>query len=624
MAGTLIGSAAGCGAASREAARPGQPIVGPAGEPGFEMDVYPFEVRDSAGNPYDHPLLGGFNVPRPQWMDIDGDGDLDLFVQERSGQVIFLESQGTSPAHRYVWRTDRFAGLDVGEWYRFADVDLDGDKDLLTERRFSHIRFFRNDGRADAPRFTLVADTVRDTAGKPVFSDRQNIPNVSDIDCDGLPDLFIGKLDGTVSRYEAAGSDGRLEPGQDGAPRFQLLADRFEDIEIVAQFGTLHGANTLVLTDVDDDGDEDLFWGDFFEPGLLFIENTGSCSRPVLSGQPRPFPPDDPLSTSGYNAPTFGDVDGDGDRDLLIGVLGGAYNPNLTSADNLVFLEQLADGRFEKTTDRYVSQIDVGSESIPALADLDGDGDLDLFLANKIDPDDLQSSRIYEFRNEGTGAAPSFRLHDPLEIRGLYHYAPAFADLDADGDLDLVLGSWKSHVAYYLNEGSPTAPRLVLADSAMVTLTRGSNSTPALADIDADGDLDLFVGEASGALNFYRNQGTPERHDFVLESDEFQGIDPGRRSYPVLVDADADGDLDLVMGTETGRLAFFRNQGTVQTPDFIAADEIDLDLQAFSAPAFSDLNDDGLVEMLVGGAGGGLRFYRIPRPDGQGNDGSRQ
>jgi hypothetical protein len=239
MAGTLIGSAAGCGATSREAARPGQPIVGPAGEVGFETDVYPFEVRDSAGNPYDHPLLGGFNVPRPQWMDIDGDGDLDLFVQERSGEVIFFESQGTSPAHRYVWRTDRYAGLDVGEWYRFADVDLDGDKDLLTERRFSHIRFFRNDGQADASRFTLVADTVRDTAGKPVFSDRQNIPNVSDIDCDGLPDLFIGKLDGTVSRYEAAGSDGKLEPGPDGAPRFQLLADRFEDIEIVAQFGTL-------------------------------------------------------------------------------------------------------------------------------------------------------------------------------------------------------------------------------------------------------------------------------------------------------------------------------------------------------------------------------------------------
>ena len=81
-------------------------------------------------------------------------------------------------------------------------------------------------------------------------------------------------------------------------------------------------------------------WGDFFEPGLLFIENRGSCAAPNLRGEPAPFPLDDPVRTSGYNAPAFGDVDGDGDLDLLIGVLGGAFNPNTSTVENLIYLPQ--------------------------------------------------------------------------------------------------------------------------------------------------------------------------------------------------------------------------------------------------------------------------------------------
>ncbi len=567
-------------------------------------DVYPFEVRHADGTPYEHPFLGGFNVPRPQFVDIDGDGDADLFIQESSNQVMFFENTGTPTVPRFVWRTDRFADLPTGEWFRFGDLDGDGDADLLAEQPFSLIRLYRNEGGPTAPRFVLAADTLKGADGAPLFSDRQNIPNVTDIDCDGLLDLFVGKLDGTVSRYESVGNDA------DGFPRFALVTERFENIEIVAQLnGSLHGANTLAFNDVDGDGDEDLFWGDFFEEGLLLIENAGSCARPSLQGEPVPFPRGNPMKSSGYNAPAFVDLDGDADMDLVVGVLGGAFNPITTSRDNLYFYEQDA-GHFTLRTERFLVGIDAGTESIPAFADVDGDGDLDLFLSNKIRPDAFDTGEVLYFENRGTAQTPLFQRAGSLALHPAYHYAPAFGDLDGDGDLDLIVGQWKQgRLSLYRNRGTARQPDFVAENTEYLKLTRGSNSTPALVDIDADGDLDLFAGEFSGTLNFYRNDGTPQAPAFTLVSDEYAGIDVGQRSFPVFHDLDADGDLDLVLGTEAQGLVVYRNDGTPQAPHFVPGDPVAVQTPLLATPALVDLDGDGDADLVTGGLSGGLRYY---------------
>jgi hypothetical protein len=563
----------------------------------------PFEVRDQAGRPYAHPLLGGLNVPRPQLLDIDADGDIDLFLQEMSGSIMFFEQVGSPGTAAFRWRTDSFQDLEVGEWYRFVDGDGDGDFDLLAEEPFSYIRYYRNDGTAQRPAFTLAADTLRDIDGQPIFSDRQNIPSLTDIDCDGTIDLFLGRLVGTVTHY--AGES----PGPDGIPRFRFVTDRFQDIEIISQLGSRHGANTMAFADTDRDGDQDFFWGDFFDPTLLYIENTGTCGAPVLRGEPVPFPPSKPIATSGYNAPAFGDLDRDGDLDLLMGVLGGAFNANRTAVKNLYYIEQGQNGTFTERTNRFLRTVDVGSESIPAVVDLDGDGDSDLLLANKLDPEELQTSRVYRFDNVGTSRQPRFQLVGTMDLVGQYHFAPAFGDLDGDGEPDLVLGSWRAQLALYWNGGSSREPRFVLADSAMVTLTRGSNSTPALVDIDGDGDLDLFVGEASGTVNFYRNTGTPRAPVFTLVTDEFEGIDVGRRSFPAFVDVDDDGDQDLVVGAESGKLVRYRNVGTSGSPSFAPPDTLAADAPGLATPAFVDFDGDGDFDVLVGTVGGGIVYF---------------
>jgi hypothetical protein len=592
----------------------------------FERQVEAFPIAGADEVPYDLPLLGGLERPRPQLVDIDGDGDLDLFIQDRPGRMMFFEwtTPGGQANPRWVWQSDRWQDLEVGEWSRLVDVDGDGDYDLLAESPYSYLRYFRNEGTRQQPRMVLAADSLRDAAGTPIFADRQNIPQLADLDCNKRLDLFLGRVDGSVARYEMLPLAGRE------APRFALVTERFEGIQIIGGDATdngrpapggvpangipnpqpsLHGANTMAVVDLDQDGDLDILWGDFFEPGLLWIRNTGSCTAPSLRETPIPFPAGAPLHTSGYNAPAAADLDGDGDLDILVGVIGGAFGPNRTSADNLYRLEQTAPGIWTTRSTRALSGFDIGSESSPALGDLDGDGDLDLLVGNKLEPSDNRLAGLYLYTNTGSRTAPAFRAAGNLPVGSGFHFAPALVDLDGDGDLDLVLGNWHDALQYYRNDGTRKAANFVLADSALVKITRGSHTTPSFGDLDGDGDFDLLVGEASGAINYYRNDGTRTAPKFVLVSDEWEGIRAGRRSVPRLADLDGDGDLDLVIGNEAGQPLVYRNTGTKQLAKFVL-EAGTVDWPAFSAPIFADLDGDAAVDLLMGTASGGLVYYK--------------
>jgi len=571
--------------------------------PVFERDVVPFTVTDEEGVAYDMPFRGGLNVPRAQFVDIDADGDYDLFIQESAGRVIYFENTGSSTEPEFTWRTDEYQGLDVGEWFRMVDIDGDGDIDILSEERFSYIRLYRNEGTPERAQFEMAVDTLRDAEDKPIFADRQNIPHIMDLDCDGHLDLFIGRVTGTITRYESVGMD------DENVPRFRFVEDRWEGIEIVGENVSLHGANTMTFGDIDGDGDPDLLWGDFFESGMLLIRNQGSCSAPSFRSEPQNFPLGDPVETSGYNAPVMVDIDGDGDQDIFMGVLGGAFNPNASTRENFYFFEQTGPEQFELMTTRAIRDIDAGSESIVKLVDLDGDGDLDMLVGNKIDPNNSRTSLLFHYENVGSATSPEFRFRGTRDWVGTYHQNPAFGDLDGDGDLDAMVGTWNRDIALVINQGSRGVFEPELIDAKAVQLTRGQNTTPVLVDLDADGNLDMVAGEASGVLNFWRNVGTPQRAEFELVSDNWLDIDVGRRAFPTFVDLDGDGDLDLVVGSELEGLLLFLNTGTPQEPVFEAFGRLDVPVQGLSAPEFADIDGDGDMDLFVGDVSGGVQFY---------------
>jgi hypothetical protein len=594
-----------CGAAAGTAASGTLPAPA-AADTQYVRRVDGIPVRDSAGTAYRYPFLGGLDRPRPQLIDIDADGDLDLFLQEYTGWLQFFERDDSAGQMRYVWRTDRYADLPVGEWSRFVDADGDGDQDMFAEAPYSFVRWYRNDGSATRAQWVVGADSLRDPAGELIFADRQNIPQLGDLDCNGRLDLMLGRVDGSITRYEM--------PAGAGPASFTFVTDAFENIKIIGQtFGmpagnvpSMHGANTMAIVDVDDDGDQDILWGDFFEAGLLWIVNDGTCELPHMRQDFVRFPPNDSVMTSGYNAPYAGDLDGDGDLDLLMGVLGGAFNPVQTARENLYHFEQAAPGQWELRTRRLLDGIDLGSETVTALSDLDSDGDLDLVVGSKLDAGEGAGS-LTVFTNDGSATVPSFREAGTLAVEAGYQMAPAFGDLDGDGHPDLVLGSWRDQVAWYRNEGGM---KFTMADSAAFKLSRGSHASPTLGDLDGDGDLDVVVGENSGEVGWFRNVGSRSAPTFELVTDTISGVKPNRRSAPRLVDLDADGDLDIVTGDETGELALYRNVGSATEFRFQRDSAWNVRATPFAAPAFGDIDGDGDLDILSGGASGGVVFHQ--------------
>src|SRR5688572_6398339 len=138
------------------------------------------------------------------------------------------------------------------------------------------------------------------------------------------------------------------------------------------------------------------------------------------------------------------------------------------------------------------------------------------------------------------------------------------------------------------------------AENPLLSRDVGTYSAPAFADLDGDGDQDLVSGEAFGAFVYFENTGTAVEPGFFFlhtgAGNPLDGQDAGNNSKPVFGDLDADGDLDLISGEADGAFRYFENTGTPIQPAFAArtGSANPLDGQSvgnfFSSPALGDLD----------------------------------
>lgn len=415
--------------------------------------------------------------------------------------------------------------------------------------------------------------------------------------------------------------------------------------------------------DYDFDGDMDLFLFDRSGNQIVVLLNNNNSYEYVYNGASS-FP--DGLR----NRATLVDYNGDGKKDLFTYNLSGLkVYKNIGNATDGLQWELVSD--LLMTLANGPTTLFVSSTDIPALVDVEGDGDIDVltFAQGGMHMEYHQNqsmelygnadSLVFELKNQCWGkfsedaTTSAITLNDPNvpceggsiqnPLRGATRHAGSTVlayDFDNSGVLDLLLGDISyDNLTYLVNGG--TAPN---TNSAMISADPDfpQNSTPVnvhkfpapfMVDIDFDGKLDLVIGtnaknvsENEKSVFLYKNNGTNEIPVFQYQQDDlFQDkmIDIGLGSAPNLTDINQDGKLDLIVSNffrlnnldeKISSLHYYLNTGTNENPEFTFIDNdylnlVNLNLGLKLMTAFGDVDGDGDDDLFIGKLDGTLLFF---------------
>jgi hypothetical protein len=491
--------------------------------------------------------------------DVDGDGDLDLMAGNDGTNRLYLNNSTADPFSG-VTGSDISSDAHWTQSVELGDVDGDGDLDLLAGNYGNTNRLYLNNGSADP--FSGVG-------GSNISSDAHSTSSVAlgDMDGDGDLDLMAGNYNNQNNRLYL--NNGSTDP-------FSGVAG--SDISSDA-----HSTSSVTLGDVDGDGNLDLMAGNWGQTNRLYLNNgTADPFSGVIGAD----------ISSDINVTRFievSDVDGDGDLDLMAGNWG---------QTNRLYLNNGTADPFNGVSSSNISS-DAHSTSSIVLGDMDGDGDLDLLAGNW-----GQTNRLY--LNDGNSNPFNGVTGSNISGDAYLSHSIALADVDGDGDLDLVVGDRGQTNSLYLNNG--TADPFGSVVGTDISSDAHSTYSVTLGDVDGDGDMDLVAGNYSQTNRLYLNNGTVDPFSGVSGSD-ISG-DTHETNSVALADVDGDGDLDLVAGNYTDRVnRLYLNNGTADPFSGVSGLNISSDAHWTKSVALGDADGDGDLDLVVGNFGQANRLY---------------
>ncbi|UCE08599.1 MAG: T9SS type A sorting domain-containing protein, partial [bacterium] len=148
-----------------------------------------------------------------------------------------------------------------------------------------------------------------------------------------------------------------------------------------------------------------------------------------------------------------------------------------------------------------------------------------------------------------------------------------------------------------------------LQSDSLSGIVVGYRPAPCIIDLDSDGLLDMIVGEQDGDLHHYEQDAVGST-GFTLLSDSLSGIDVGDYSAPSFTDLDSDGLLDMVAGENMGYLIHYEQDAVGSTSFTLISDALNEIHVSSAKPIFADINGDGLEDLIVGDYYGGVHYFQ--------------
>ena len=523
--------------------------------------------------------------------DIDGDGKPDLVVANNGDNTVsVLRNTGNSGSPGFATKVD-FAVVTYPQSMAIGDIDGDGKPDLaVANYNSSLVSVFRNTSSSGSISFATKSDFTTGISAKSVA--------IGDLDGDGKPDLAVGCYSNhVISVLRNTGSSGSLS--------FASKVD----------ISTVASVNSVAIGDLDGDRKPDLVAG--IDWGVSVFRNISSSGS--LSFAAREY------FSTGQNpwSVVIGDLDGDNKPDLAAA--------NFNSASVSVLRNTSSSGSIS-----FATKADLTTEANPAsiaIGDINGDGKPDLAVAN------YSSASTSLFRNMGSSGSVNFAAKVDF-VAGTTPISTAIGDMDGDGKLDLAVANYGDNSVSVL-QNTPVLPPTITSFSplsgavgATVTITGTNfNTTPAnnvvyfgatKATVSASTAGSLTVTVPTGAtyapitvLNTGTSLAAYSQANFnpiftpstghIVAADLASRVNFPTGETPRLAgigDIDGDGKPDVVTTSYSPReVSVLLNTGSSGTPNFATK----VDFSVGGTPmivSLGDIDGDGKLDLVIGNGSG--------------------